>query len=336
MAIELILRHSRAHNPADVSPEVVSAVVRLRREDVLSAERATLFSRVARSELVSVHPELAVLLYGGVLAAMAGVGLLVKQNFEHIGPLAIAGALAAAAALCLVWVQRHASAFSWRETPSRHFAFEYLLLLGVLLVGADLAYVESQFTPLGDAWPWHLLVMSLLVTVLAVRYDSLIAFSLALSTFAAWRGVSVALLERSFWSGTDPASSLRANAIGCGVAFLLLAVALVRFQRKAHFEPAAVHAGWILVLGALATGLGREPVLFGLLLLLAGGGVAVFAYRRARFSLFALGVLAAYIALSALFLRAQPPLTIAALWFALTSLAVLGGLLAVHRRLKPE
>src|SRR6185295_17929070 len=104
---------------------------------------------------------------------------------------AIAAALGVAAAACLAWVHRTAPPFSWGETRSPHFASEYLLLLGVLLLGADLAYVETQFTPLGDAWPWHLLMLSAVGALLSVRYDSRIVFSLALSTFAAWRGVSV-------------------------------------------------------------------------------------------------------------------------------------------------
>jgi hypothetical protein len=306
-----------------VSPEVAAAVERLRGQGTLSVEQAALFSRVARRDLLSVNPELRVLLYGGVLVAMAGVGLLVKQNFERMGPLAIAGALAVAAAGCLLWVERRSSPFSWQVSPSPHFAFEYLLLLGVLLVGADLAYIEAKFTPLGDVWPWHLFVMAVVAAFLSVRYDSRIVLSLALSTLAAWRGVSVIT-----------ASSLRANAIGCGLVFLLLAAALVRLDRKAHFEPVAIHAGWILILGALTSGLSGDTLAFGLLLLLVGAGVGVFAFRRARFSLFVLGVLAAYAGLSALLLRTHAGDAGAALWFALTSLAVLGGLLAAHRRLK--
>jgi len=54
---------------------VASAVERLRAEGALSAKQAALFRRVARRELVSVNPELRVLLYGGILVAMAGVGL---------------------------------------------------------------------------------------------------------------------------------------------------------------------------------------------------------------------------------------------------------------------
>lgn len=319
-----------------MSPEVAAAAERLGAQGVLSAAQRALFARVAHGELVSVYRELRLLLYAGIVVAMAGVGLLVKENFERLGPFAVATALAVAAASCLAWVARRSPAFSWHEAATPHLGFEYLLLLGVLLAGADLAYVEAQFTPLGAAWPWHLLIVSAASAALAVRYDSRIVFSLALSTFAAWRGVSVVLLEKAFWSGSDPASSLRWNAIGCGAAFLVLGAVLVSLDRKAHFEPVAVHGGWILVLGALASGLGGDTAGLDVCLLLAGSGVAAYAFRRARFSLFVLGVLAAYVALSALFLRLDPGLTGGSLWFALTSLVVLGGLLRVHRTLRPE
>jgi len=318
-----------------VSLETAEAVERLAAEGVLTAEQASLFSRVARGQLVSLYRELRFLLYLGVLVTMAGVGVLVKENFDRIGPLAIASSLAVAAAVCFAWVHRRAEPFTWGESAAPHLAFEYLLLFGVLLAGADLAYVEAKFTPLGDAWPWHLLVVSLVAAGLAVRYDSRIVFSLALSTFAAWRGTSVALLEKAFWSGRE-AGALRANAIGCGVAFLLLGMALARTGRKAHFEPVAVHAGWILALGALASGLGGPEPVYELSLLVAGAGLAAFAFRRARFSLFVLGVLGAYVALSALVLRGGVDVLGGALWFTVTSLAVLAGLLVAHRRLKVE
>lgn len=317
-----------------MSSEVDAAVVRLRREAVLSAAQADLFGRVARRELVSVHRELRLLLYAGIVVTMTGVGLLVKENFARLGPLVVTAALSLAAAGCLAWVHRHAPPFAWGENRSPHLAFEYLLLLGALLLGADLAYVETQFTPLGPAWPWHLLFMSIVMAVLSVRYDSRIVFSVALTTLAAWRGVSVALLERAFWSGPGEEASLRANAVGCGVFFIFLGALLRRSGRKPHFEPVAVHLGWILVLGALASGLGGDDPAFGAALLLTGSALAVHAFRQGRFSLFSLGVLGAYVGLCALFLRTDPPFTVASLWFAVTSLAALAGLLTVHRKMR--
>ena len=44
----------------------------------------------ASDELVSVRWELRTLLYLGVLLVTAGVGLLVKENFDRIGPVAVA------------------------------------------------------------------------------------------------------------------------------------------------------------------------------------------------------------------------------------------------------
>jgi hypothetical protein len=319
-----------------VNPDVLQAIDSLQAQGILPAEKARLFSRVARREVVSVRQELRLLLYSGVVVTMAGVGLLVKDKLDQIGPVTIAAGLGVAALGSLVWVARHAPLFSWREAPSPHLAFDYIVLLGVLLTGATVAYVEAKFTPLGAAWAWHLLIMSAFTAALAFRYDSRLVFSLALSTFAAWRGVSVALLEHSLWSWSGPEGSLRANAIGCGVLFILMGVALARSNRKPHFEPVATYLGWILVLGAFLSGLdGAKETEFALCLFLIGAALAAFAFRYRRFPLFAIGVVGSYIGASHVFLRATFGETLPAMfWFLVTSIGLLVGLFAAHRKMK--
>src|SRR5208337_4466656 len=97
-------------------------------------------------------------------------------------PVTVATAIGLAACVCFVWVVRASPAFSWGEQPSPHLAFDYLLLLGTLLVASDLAYVEVEFTPLGNNWPWHLFIVAAFCAALAFRYDSRVLFSLALTT----------------------------------------------------------------------------------------------------------------------------------------------------------
>src|SRR3982750_3817899 len=124
-----------------MNPDVADAIPRLVEAGVLPPDEAPRLLRVARGELLSVHWELRALLYVGVLLVTGGVGLLVKENLDRIGP----GGTAAAgrpAAGGLGWVVRVAPPFSWREVPSPNLAFDYVLLLGVLLAAADLAYVE--------------------------------------------------------------------------------------------------------------------------------------------------------------------------------------------------
>src|SRR5207244_12726480 len=77
----------------DMNPDVVSAITRLRRDNVLGQAQATLFDRVARRRLVSVRFEIRALLYAGVLLLSSGVGLLVNEHCQDIGPLAHDGGM---------------------------------------------------------------------------------------------------------------------------------------------------------------------------------------------------------------------------------------------------
>jgi len=318
--------------------DAAQAIPELAESGLVPPAAAPLLLRVARGELVSVHGELRALLYSGVLLITGGAGVLVKENLDRIGPVVIAAALGLAALAALVWVARVAAPFSWREMPSPNLAFDYVLLLGVLLAAADLAYLEVKFTPLGAQWPWHLLIVALLTGFAAFRYDSRVVWSLALSTFAAWRGVSAGRMGTAvLWAH---AGAVRWNAVGCGVLFAVLGVVLVRTRRKAHFEPLAVHLGWLLILGGLASGMtesGRTGLAWAAALLVVGAALAIGAYRSRHFSLFAFGVLAAYVALSRLVidvLEAGAAEALGCFWFSGTSILVIIGLLVAQRRLK--
>ena len=317
-----------------MNPDVAAAVQRLTQDGTLHGRQALLMGRAARGELVSVRTELRLLHYGGVLTVMAGVGLLVRENLDRIGPVAIALFLWAAAAGALFWAYRHAPAFSWGESPSSHLAFDYILLLGVLLTGAALGYVEVQFTPLGPHWRHHLLLVGLFAAAVAVRGDSRLLAAVALTTLAAWRGVAASPLERSFWSAD---AALRANAMLTGLAFVVLGRGLVWLDRKPHFEPVGTYLGWTLILGALASGIGeggQTELGFRLALSAIGAALAALAFRGGRFPLFGMGVVAAYIGLCALVAPGldNPLLTYG--WFTTTGVAVLVGLLVAHHALR--
>ena len=317
-----------------MNPDVAEAIPKLVEAGVLPPGEAPRLLRVARGELLSVHWELRALLYVGVLLVTGGVGLLVKENLDRIGPVAIAAGIGLAAAAALGWVVRVAPPFSWREIPSPNLAFDYVLLLGVLLAGADLAYVEVRFTPLGANWSWHLLIVSVLTALAAFRFDSRVVFSLALSTFAAWRGVSAARFGTDlWWNGTE--NAVRWNAIACGVLFAGLGLVLKRTERKAHFEPVAVTLGWLLILGALASGMAEGNwVSYTLALLACGAALAAGAFHRHRFPLFAFGVVAAYVALSRLVLQGVAAETLGCFWFFITPIPVIVGLILAQRRLR--
>ena len=319
-----------------MNPDVVNAIARLKAENVLSGGQAALFDRVARRKLVSVRLELSVLLYAGVLLLTSGVGFLVKEHQREIGPMAVAIGIGLAAAACLVWVILKAAPFSWGEVPSPNVAFDYILLLGLLLFASDLAYLEVQFTVLGPNWAHHLLVVGAVYLVAAYLWDSRTVLGLALTTLAAWRGVSLGLIRGSLWA--PDSGHMRGNAIALGALYVAAAAVSVLLKRKRHFEEVFANAGLLLLLGALVSGVVDDETAWGLwlgALLVVACVVMWLSFRLGRSLYFAQGVVAAYIGL--LRLLFEPSHYASGLPFflaALLGLGVLALIFAAHRRMK--
>ena len=315
-----------------MNPDVVAAIARLRADNILSAPQATLFNRVARRHLVSVRLEIRLLLYIGVLLLTSGVGVLVVEHQKEIGPLAIAGALSLGTLICLAWVVRTAPPFSWRSVESPNVAFDYILLLGVLLFASALGYVEAQFTVLGERWAHHLLIVGVIYFLAAYRWDSRTVLGLALTTLAAWRGVSMSLKAASSLA-IGHGDDLRANAIAIGLIYVALAVLSVRLERKSHFEDVFGNTGLILLLGTLVSGV-FNTVPWGIwlaALLAVAAAVMWLAFGLGRSLYFAEGVVAAYLGLlRPLF---HMGMTVGFLLAALLGAGALALIIMAHRRM---
>jgi hypothetical protein len=319
-----------------MNPDVVNAIARLRAENVLSGGQAALFDRVARRKLVSIRLEIRALLYVGVLLLTSGVGLLVKEHHREIGPWAVAIGIGLAAAACLVWVIRKAAPFSWGEVRSPNVAFDYILLLGLLLFASELAYVEVQFTVLGPNWTHHLLVVGAVYLLAAYVWDSRTVLGLALTTLAAWRGLSLSLISGSLWAAD--AGRLRMNAIALGTLYVAAAAISVLRKRKPHFEEVFANAGLLLLLGALVSGALDDGSAWGWwlsALLVVAGVVMRLSFHLGRSLYFAQGVVAAYIGLLRLLFEAfRYESGVPSFLAALLGLGVLAFIFAVHRRMR--
>ncbi|MGZ6971773.1 MAG: hypothetical protein ACXVID_08930, partial [Thermoanaerobaculia bacterium] len=201
----------------------------------------------------------------------------------------------------------------------------------------DLAYLETQLELLGPNWPWHLLAVAVFYGFLAYRFDSKMLLSLALASFAAWRGIAVSLTRTSLGAG-DPAR-LRIEALACGTLFVVLGVAAVLRQRKAHFEDVYVNGGLLLVFGGLLSGVlgdGRDRWGAWLLaLLLAATAVAAVGFRAKRTLPFALAVVAAWVGFQRLMFEGAGAASGGALLLsAVTAAAALILVVFAHRKMR--
>ena len=306
----------------------------MREKRILTDVQAVPLLRVARGELVPVRTELKTLLYLGVLVAVAGVGKFLKDYHDRLGPVVIGVALGAAAVACLFYAFRRSPRFSWDETVSPHLAADYVLILGALLVASDLAYLERQFQILGDRWPYHFLVVSVVYLLLAYRFDSRAVLSLALSAFAAWRGVSVA---EAFEGRSGSLAIMRWNALACAALFLAAAWLSVRSRRKPHFETVYATAGLLLLFVGILSGALQDSasgwILWELVLGSVGLAVLALAWNLRRPLDFAIAVAALWVGVLRLtgeVLEREPLFLAAAAW----SIAAIVVLVVATRRMR--
>ena len=161
-----------------------------------------------RRAMFSVHAELRALLYAGVLLVMGGTGMILARNLERIGPLGLVLAIGLVAVACAVPALR-----AKRANRPLSVAADYLLLLAALLVSADLAYAERQFTLLGPLWSWHLLLLAVIHAGIAYAFASPLVLAAALTALAGWFGLGSTLGDALHLSHSTPA--LGARALAC-------------------------------------------------------------------------------------------------------------------------
>src|ERR1051326_6796151 len=114
---------------------VAREITDLRDSGAISAETAApLIAREPR-DVVTVYAELRFLTWAGVMLIVTGVGVLVKNHLDQIGPLAIAVAIALGAAGCYAWT-------IYKRQREASLVDDYILLLAALLLSADLGYIE--------------------------------------------------------------------------------------------------------------------------------------------------------------------------------------------------
>src|SRR5687767_5177197 len=194
-----------------------------------------------RKEVFSIFPELRALSWGGALLIAAGAGVLLSKNLDRIGPVALATAVFIAAAVAYGYA-------IWRKRTSRtSLVDEYILILGALLLSADLAYIEGQFHLLDHGWPRHLLLLTLVHAAGAYYFGSRTLLSLSMAALAAWMGIEQRV-ETVFDSTTETA--IRAMVTAAMV--LLWRAADLRWRKERTFERVFEHFAASL---ALAGGL---------------------------------------------------------------------------------
>lgn len=307
-------------------------ILRLREEGLIAAPAAAGLFTHERREVVSVYGELRFLIWGGVMLIATGVGIIVSKNLDRIGPIAIATLIALAAGACYAWT-------AWKRTRAASLADDYVLLLGSLLLSADVGYIEHQWHLLGPVWPRHFLLLAVIHGAVAYWFGSRMVLSLSISALAAWFGI-----ERR--GGTiDSAISFALRAYLCAGTLLVwraidsLRKPVPRGSRPAvSFSPILDHAALNLAFwGSLALVFEPDSRSLGCLIALVLAAFSAwygFRRREERYVLYAwvYGTIALDVQVASWLGFNDGSLIL--LYLMVSTVCVIGGLIVTHDKLR--
>lgn len=241
--------------PAPLSPFAADLLTDLRARPLVPPEQADAVAAAEVSSPFSLNLELRTLLYLGITALSGGLGTLLYQHHERLGPGVILLLMLALLAAAWWYAARHRPAFTWGVAPRTSVGADYALLLGCLLFLGIEGYAQAQYQLFGTRYGLATALPAVVFGPLAYRYDHRGVLALALTALAAWLGLTVAPL--GVFENIDLLrTGLRGAAIGLGLAFGAAAFHAEWQRRKAHFAPT------YLSLGANLAGAGFAAALF--------------------------------------------------------------------------
>lgn len=274
---------------------IATLLKKMQDEQKLGASQAGLLLDLQERRIFSVHRDLRFFLYAGILLVVAGAGLTIRQYFTDLGDVAIISSLTLCFASAFAYCFIKGPPYDVGKVASLHLFFDYVLFFGCAFWAMDIAYLETRFSILGQAWKSYLLLSAVLFFFLSYRFDNRLVLSLALSTLAAWFGFTLSEFHWLLFS-----ENYRLYAIAYGALVLCGGFILYHLEIKKHFLEIYLNFAVHSLCLALLTGVGKYLILsiYFTALLLVCAALACCAVRVGKFSYLLYAVIYSYIAVS--------------------------------------
>jgi hypothetical protein len=299
---------------------------------VITPEQHASLTHLSRRDWFSFYVEIHALLYIGVIAMVGGFVFTFRESLANLGHAAILSMFAALIGASFYYCFTRGLAYSNDEVEQPSIVLDYVLYFGCLMFSGMLVYLEVQMGVF-RGWETHLLVASVVFGGLAYRFDNRFVVSLALSTLAAYLGLTLNLFDLDTFDAINT-HRLRFYAMGYGVLAAGLGYGLYRQGIKRHFLDVYLHVGANAFLLATLTGVtdGATGVLYLALLMPLAAALIYLGVRFERFAFVAYGTLYGYAGISAKILSAIGTPTLTLFYLVVTGSMVVIALVVLARR----
>ncbi|MEB0260565.1 MULTISPECIES: DUF2157 domain-containing protein [unclassified Mucilaginibacter] len=205
------------------------------------------------TQLFSVHWELKILLYLGVMLLSGGLGTLVYKNIDTIGHQVILAFIALICIGCFTYCCKNKLPFSPAKVKAPNTGFDYILLLGSISMVTFLGYLQFKYNVFGTNYGMATFIPTVALFFVAYYFDHLGILSMSIASLALWMGVSVTpktLLAYGTFNNKD----IIFTYVLFGIILLAAAYLTGRLNIKRHFKFSYHHYGVHVTFIALLAG----------------------------------------------------------------------------------
>ncbi|MBL7884273.1 MAG: DUF2157 domain-containing protein [Bacteroidia bacterium] len=178
----------------------------LYKDGIISKEQLDSITLHEQNKPLSVFWELRTILYLGVLLFTSGVGILIYQNIDTIGHQAILGLIFLSCAGCFYFAYKNRLPYSNEEIKFESPFFDYIILLGCILLGIFVGYLQFQYSIFGTHYGLATLFPTAVFFFCAYYFDHKGILSLGITGLATWAGLAITplqLLEKNDFSSLN-------------------------------------------------------------------------------------------------------------------------------------
>jgi len=268
--------------------------------------------------IFSLNVELKLLLSIAVLMFTSGIGILIYDNIDSIGHIALLSILFAITCGCFYYCFKNSKGFQKTETTFESPFLEYLVLIANILTCIFIGYLQFQYEAFGTHYGLATLVPTIVSFFCAYYFDNKSVLTIAVTGLAAYIGLSVTPQDIFNDSNHFYANqSLSYSAIGLGVLLIAWTIYSFKISLKTHFALVyltfALH---IISVTSISNMVGDEMIWFLFASILAGSSVYFYkiSHQLKAISLYVFMIIYAYIGINIFIFRIFEKIDFSDIW----------------------
>lgn len=286
-------------------------------KNFITEEQLVQIKEYRSSGIFSLNGELKMFLYLSVLFFTSGIGILIYENIDTIGHIAILSLLLIVIVICFYFCFKNSKGFQKSETTFESPVLEYLVLAANILTCIFIGYMQFQYKPFGTHYGLATLVPTIVSFFCAYYFDNKSVLTIAITGLAAYVGFSVTpqdLLKNDFYSHQD----LSYSAVILGGLLVLWTIYSSKIQLKTHFNliylTFALHMISIASISNLVND--HKGIWFAFSIILAGSSFYFYkiSHEIKAISLFVFMIIYAYIGINIFIFRIFENIDFSEIW----------------------